>query len=84
MTGTWTGAVAAVLRRPSLWPTAVRQVVALARPGWWRRAPFLPGPDPAYLAFRLQTMYGDPHHRPAPADLVAYLKWCRGYRQGLR
>jgi hypothetical protein len=77
-------AAAAVVARPWLWPVALRQVRALAAPGWWRRRPYLPTPDPAYLAFRLQTMYGDPHHPAAPADVVAYLRWCRRYRRGRR
>ena len=81
--GGWLAAGAAVARRPGLWPTAVRQARALARPGWWRRPPFLPVPDAAYLAFRLRTMYGHAV-RPDPADAVAYLEWCRGQRQALR
>jgi len=83
--GTWVGpAAAAVLRRPWLWATAVHQVAVLAPGGWWRRRPFLPLPDPAYLRFRLLTQYGDPGRPPAPADLVAYLHWCRAYRSALR
>lgn len=74
-------AIAQVLARPWLWWTAVVQVVRLAPPGWWRRRPFLPLPDRDYLAFRLQTMYGDPAHAPEPGDLVAYLDWCRRYRR---
>jgi hypothetical protein len=45
--------VAAVLVHPSLWPTAIGQALRLAPSGWWRRPPFLPMPDPGYLAFRL-------------------------------
>ncbi|MGH9283762.1 MAG: hypothetical protein ACRD0S_12610, partial [Acidimicrobiales bacterium] len=68
-----------------LWPTAARQTLVLARPGWWRRPPFLPRPDPAYLAFRLETMYGGAGPRsPVPADVVAYLEWCRGQGKALR
>jgi len=74
------GVVAAVAVRPLLWGTAVVQLFALAPRGWWRRPPRLPLPDPDYLAFRLQTMYGDPDHAPAPADVVTYLKWCRTMR----
>jgi hypothetical protein len=69
----------AVLVRPGLWFTAVRQVLVLATPGWWRRAPYLPLPDEGYLRFRLQTMYGDPSQPPAPADVVTYLAWCRAW-----
>jgi hypothetical protein len=67
----------AVLARPGLWLTALRQVRRLARPGWWRRPPFLPLPDREYLAFRLVTQYGDAGHRPIAADVVSYLAWCR-------
>lgn len=77
-------AAAAVLVRPWLWPTAVRQALVLAPPGWWRRAPFLPVPDRDYLGFRLQTMYGDAGRDPAAEELVAYLRWCRGYRRDAR
>ena len=73
--------VAALAIRPRLWPTAVGQLFALAPTGWWRRRPFLPLPAPAYLAFRLQTMYGRPRHRPGPDDVVAYLEWCRELRR---
>lgn len=72
----WLPAVLAVLVRPALWWTALRQVFRLARPRWWRRAPFLPVPDAAYLHFRFETAYGATG-RPAPRDLVAYLEWCR-------
>ncbi|MGO9873029.1 MAG: hypothetical protein ACLPVY_04445 [Acidimicrobiia bacterium] len=61
--------------RPRLWWVAARQVVRIARPRWWRRAPFLPIPEPEYLRFRLETAYGETVV-PRPADLVAYLEWC--------
>jgi hypothetical protein len=61
----WGASIVAVLRRPSLWGVAVRQVLGLAAPGWWRRWPLLPLPAPGYLAFRMQTAYGDPAAAPA-------------------
>jgi hypothetical protein len=75
-----TEVVLAVARRPSLWPTAVRQASALARRGWWRRPPFAPLPPPAYVGFRLETQYGDRSHRPDPDDVLRYLAWCKAYR----
>jgi hypothetical protein len=69
------GAALAILIRPGLWWVAVRQVLRIARPRWWRRAPFLPLPDAQYLRFRLETAYGE-NVAPRPADLVAYLEWC--------
>ncbi len=77
-------ATAAVLVRPGLWWTALVVLARLARPGWWRHPPFLPLPDPAWLRFRLQTMYGDPDHEPEPTDLVAYLRWCRAWPAATR
>jgi hypothetical protein len=71
----WLRAFLAVVIRPRLWWTAARQALRVARPRWWRRAPFLPIPDAAYLRFRLETAYGDVV-APRPADLVAYLEWC--------
>ncbi|MEM1334514.1 MAG: hypothetical protein AAGG08_13760 [Actinomycetota bacterium] len=70
-------AATAVVARPSLWPTALRQLRRLAPPGWWRRRPFLPVPSGDYVAFRLQTHYGDAGHRWEPDDVVRYLRWCR-------
>ncbi len=76
----WVGpAVLAIAFRPRLWPVAVRQMLRLARPGWWRRWPPVPLPDPSYLRFRLQTAYGDPDRPPSPHDVVAYLEWCRRF-----
>lgn len=77
-------ALLAVLARPWLWATAAVQLFRLAAPGWWRRPPFLPKPDAAYLAFRLQTMYGEGEHDPEPRDVVAYLAWCRSHRRLVR
>ena len=75
----WLSAIAGVVVRPWLWWTAVRQLLRMATPGWWRRAPFLPPPDPAYARFRLETAYG-PDGRLDRDDLVSYLEWCRHAR----
>ncbi len=72
--------IAAVVRRPRLWSTALRQWVRLTPRGWWHRPPFLPVPDRHYLAFRMQTQYGDPRHRPATTDVISYLTWCREWQ----
>ncbi len=66
--------------RPTLWSTAVTQMLRLATPGWWRHTPFLPLPSPDYLRFRLVTMYGGTGDgEPEVADLIAYLQWCRAW-----
>jgi hypothetical protein len=74
----WVRTVAAVAVHPSLWLTAIGQLRRLAVPGWWRRPPFLPQPDPAYLRFRLVTAYGA-ERPPDPADVVTYLRWCKAF-----
>jgi hypothetical protein len=78
-------AASAVLRRPSLWGTAIVQIRLLARPGWWRRPPFLPLPAPAYFRFRLETAYGgDSPQLLRAEDVVTYLSWCRDWRRSSR
>jgi hypothetical protein len=81
--------VAAVLWRPHLWATAATQAVRLAAPGWWRRPPFVPLPDPEYVRFRLLTQYGGEaldraSGRLEPRDVVEYLEWCRTVAPGPR
>lgn len=73
----------AVARRPALWSTAIRQGRRTARPGWWRRPPFLPLPAEPYLHFRLVTQYGETDRPPAPKDVVDYLAWCREWERSL-
>ncbi len=75
----WWPAAVAVAVRPALWATAITVLARLARPGWWRRPPFLPIPDGEYLRFRMLTAYGDPAAAPVPGDVVAYLHWCRAW-----
>ena len=74
------GAVRAVISRPSLWPTALRQLARMSPPRWWTRRPFLPVPDPDYLQFRLETQYGQASESAGvmqPDDVVVYLRWCQ-------
>lgn len=69
--------MAAVGRRPSLWPVALSVAAGLVPARWWRRRPFLPVPDRRWLAFRMETAYGDPGAVPTADDLAAYLGWAR-------
>lgn len=73
--------VGAVLVRPSLWVTSLRQLGRLAPSGWWKSAPFLPVPPADYLEFRLVTQYGGGHGAARPTltteDVVDYLVWCK-------
>jgi hypothetical protein len=75
------GVIGAVIRHPSLWPTALRQGWRLVPERWWTRAPFLPVPSRSYLRFRLLTQYGDISHRPEADDVLNYLRWCRDWQR---
>jgi len=80
-TGMPPGTILAVLRHPDVWWVAARQAGRMAGRGWWRRAPFLPVPDPDYLRFRMVTAYGGEGDTPPDADdLITYLRWCRTWR----
>lgn len=74
-------ALPAIAARPGLWLTALRQVAALARTGWWRTWPPVPTPDRDYLHFRLVTQYGGDGAAPSGRDVVQYLEWCRQTRE---
>ena len=76
--------VRAVAPRPGLWWASLGALRRMARRGWWRRAPFVPLPGPAYWHFRLVTAYGGEGDDAAltPADVVAYLRWCQRSRPG--
>ena len=70
----------AVVKRPSLWTTAIGAVFAVARRNWWRRPPFLPVPDGEYARWRLQTAYGSLDRPIAEGDVVSYLEWRKRQR----
>ncbi|MBO0730844.1 MAG: hypothetical protein J2P57_16430 [Acidimicrobiaceae bacterium] len=83
--GVTRAALGALARRADLWPAAVVTAWKMAVPGWWRRWPPRPFPDPAYLAFRSQTMFGgDGCRRLGPEELLDYLEWCRDQRPARR
>ena len=42
---------------------------------WYRRPPFLPVPDRAYVRWRMYTAYGDEDALPPPDDVVRYARW---------
>ncbi len=75
----WSEAARALLRRPELWTTAVRQLFTLAPNKWWQQSPYLPLPDPSYFNFRLQTAYGDTETAPPTDGLITYLEWVKDW-----
>jgi len=78
------GVARELLRRPALWPTALRQIVALSPTRWWRGGARRPGPPPDYLRFRMVTQYGGTGRSMEPRDVVNYLAWCRDWRRMTR
>ena len=74
---TLSAVVAALVRRPWLWPAAVAEAARLARPGWWHRWPLLPVPDEALWRFRMETAYGGSGDAvPEADDVVSFIAWC--------
>ena len=67
----------AIVVRPRLWGTALRQMQRLAVPGWWHRAPFLPVPARDYATMRSTIQYGGDGHRVEVSDVLKYLAWCK-------
>ncbi len=71
--------VRGVVSRPWLAPAALAEGLRLARPGWWRRRPFLPLPDPSLWRFRMETAYGGAGEAlPTVEDVRSFLQWCSG------
>ena len=70
----------AVLRRPTLWSTAIKLIFRLIPRRWWSRAPFLPVPNREYMRFRVLTQYGDQDHVLEVADVLKYLYWLKDAR----
>lgn len=69
--------VIAVLCRPSLWITALTQLIRLTPRRWWAQAPFLPVPTREYIRFRVLTQYGERGHTLEVADVLSYLRWLK-------
>jgi len=42
---------------------------------WYRRFPFLPLPDRAYVRWRMYTAYGDESAVPSADDVERYATW---------
>ncbi len=69
-----------IMRRPTLWPEALRALVAFTPAGWWRMPPFLPLPRRAYLRWRMQTAYGSSEAVLVANDMVRFLQWRKEQR----
>lgn len=76
----WMPAVMAVVKRPDLWATALRQSLNLAPKRWWTRRPWLPLPAADYLRFRMLTAYGHADRGPEAHDVITWLEWSRSWK----
>lgn len=78
-TRSWRGVAASLawrgIRRPSTGIALARVGWRFRRQGWYRRFPFLPLPDRAYLRWRMYTAYGDEGFVPPPDDVERYATW---------
>ena len=79
--GSWASLTVALALRalvsPRLAVDLVRTGWAFRRREWWRRAPFLPLPDRAYLRWRMYTAYGDEAAVPPVDDVARFARWRR-------
>ena len=72
--------IIAVLKKPSLWPIALKQLWRIRKSNWYTRPPFLPVPAKSYIDFRIHTAYGSNKDFSRLAlDVVTYLDWCRDW-----
>jgi hypothetical protein len=63
------------LLNPATGVALLRVAWRFRRRRWWRRAPFLPLPDPTYLGWRLHTAYGKYRGAPPASDVIRYARW---------
>ena len=81
MSDTWSALTlrlaARAVVRPRLALDLLRTAWAFRRRDWYRRAPFLPIPDRAYLRWRMHTAYADEVAVPPAEDVVRFARWRR-------
>lgn len=78
----WRGLARYVVTHPAQLPVLVRAGWRLRARHWWRHAPFLPTPDPAYWRFRVTTATGSPNGPISVDELVRVAQWSRHQRAG--
>lgn len=63
------------LRHPAAGVALVRVAWRFRTRDWYRRFPFLPLPDAAYVRWRMHTAYGRDDAVPPADDVIRYAKW---------
>ncbi len=80
------GLIARLIGRALVNPLIALDLLTLAwafrRREWWRHSPFLPLPDPEYLAWRMHTAYGEERTTPPVRDVLRFARWRRRILQG--
>jgi hypothetical protein len=65
------------MKQPGLIGPALAAAWRFRAAGWYRRPPFLPLPPADYMAWRLETAFGDRSAVPSDGELSRYLRWTR-------
>lgn len=65
----------ALLRKPSLWSTSIKQIFILAKNRWQLTPPFLPFPSSDFLEFRIITYQGEAEKLPDVDVVIRWLTW---------
>ena len=65
----------ALLRKPSLWFTSIKQIFILAKNRWQLTPPFLPFPSSDFLEFRIITYQGEAEKLPEVDVEIRRLTW---------
>ena len=73
----WVDAALAVAARPWLWRVALVQCFSLLPRRSSAGIPRFSRGSRGWIAFRMETAYGDPSARPGARDVVQFLEWCR-------
>ncbi len=75
----WVGLFFTLAGRAVLRPALARDLLRVAwrfrSRGWYRRPPFLPLPDRAYVRWRMHTAYGSDDALPPVEDVIRYARW---------
>jgi hypothetical protein len=79
--GLYRSMVALLARRPWLLPSLLGLAWATRRRHWYRQLPFLPLPPAPYVAWRMETAYGDRAEAPGPGEAARYLAWAARMRK---
>jgi len=79
--GSWAALVLRLAPRAVINPRVavdlLRTAWAFRRRDWWKKPPFLPAPDRAYLRWRMYTAYGSEDAVPPVGDVIAFARWRR-------